>query len=421
MTKIELVMSRYEGDHHIRKLGFVLPITNSERMSFACPRLWSYSYVECFEDSGHSDAITYGVIWHKFLEILLSEMRLYDRVLSSAETLQIVDTYLGETIKECLIESGGDDLLTEYINFDKINPLYETIKTNIIGWMLSWKDIMDDYRVLEIELAVSSPIFDDNGDVYHHNGYIVEEEDHIRLATTGEEKVAKPVSIPFIKVGKIDVLLECRRTGDLWVCDHKTTSSPSSFDSSIPYDVQLPSYAFLLYYEINEGFLQKYKGRKVGGIFYDVYKSSVNNSPKLLKNGKLSTAKSSAVPSWIYEQAIHDNNLPISEYRNHLAYIKNNVDTRYYLHRFLHLLPSDLERCASEDYAIAEQISKKRSALVKIDQSSDADAFDVIAYRFPLCQRYGNCKFSSVCVANNHPSVIYLNKNPKIKWVRKTQ
>lgn len=418
MGDIKLIMDRYENEERIQDLGFVVPFTNSERMNFACPRLWTLGNVECFESMGHSDAITYGVIWHSLLETILYEIKTYDRVFSIDETMAMLDEILLPTIHRCLIDSGGEEYLNEYINFDKVEPLIDTLKTNVVGWMISWKDIIDSYRVLEIEVPVAAPVWNPLGEVAKFDVYVVEEDEGIRLARTSEAHKARKLRLPFWKVGKIDVVLQCRRTGKLWVCDHKTTSTPSSFDSSIPYDVQLPSYAYLLKYEIQNGSLTQYKDFDVGGIFYDVYKSSANSSPKILKSGKLSTAKNSAVPSWIFEKFVIEGGYPMSQYKNHIQYIKNNVDKRYYLHRFLHLLPSDIERCSAEDFAIATQIAKKRSELVNINKYTYKADFDTIAYRFPLCQRYGNCRFSSICVANNHPAVIDINRTPKVQWVQ---
>ena len=418
MDNIKLIMDRYENEDRIQNLGFVVPFTNSERMNFACPRLWTLGNVECFESEGHSDAITYGVIWHSLLETILREIKTYERAFSKEETEAILEEILIPTIHRCIIESGGDEYLDEYINFEKMEPLIETLQTNIIGWMISWVDIIHDYRVLEVEVPVCAPVWNPLGEIAKFDVYVVEEDDFIRLATTSEASVARKVRLPFWKVGKIDAILQCRKTGDLWVCDHKSTSAPSSFDSSIPFDVQLPSYAYLLEYEISKGELQKYKDFDVGGIFYDVYKSSANSTPKILKSGKLSTSKSSAVPSWIYEKAVKDNNLPMSEYKAHIQFIKNNVDKRYYLHRFLHLLPSDIERCSAEDFAIAKEMAKKRSELVNINKYTYKADFDTVAYRFPLCQRYGNCRFSSICDANNHPAVIGINRTPKVQWVQ---
>ena len=412
-----LIMKRYQDCQRIKDLGMVVPFTNSERMNFACPRLWTLSNVECFDEDHHSDAITYGTIWHSFLEMILLEMRDNDSTLSEERLLQIVDTQLKSFIENELIEIGGDGYLQEYIMFDKLDDVFVRIRNGVIGWMVSWVSVMDDYRILEIELPIAAPVIDQFGDIARFDFFVVNEGEFLRPACSSEAVTAQKMRLPFWKVGKADVLLECRRTGDLWVCDHKTTSVPSSFDSAIPYDIQLPSYAYLLQYEIEKGALTKYKGKKIGGIFYDIVKSNISSQPKLLKKGGLSKAKNSGVCSWVYKQAVLKHKLPMSEYRNHITFLKNNVDARHFLHRFLHLTPSDLDRCSAEDYAIASQIAKKRSELVNINKYSYKADFNVIAYRFPLCQRYGNCRFSSICIANTHPAVITINSNPQIKWV----
>lgn len=424
---MKLLMNRYEKSERILNLGMVVPFTNTERINFGCPKLWAFGNVENYDENHPSEAITYGVLWHAFLEMLLKQMRDHDRALTTDELLCIVDADLRPLIENGILEIGGEDFLQECLMFGKCEDMFLRIRNGVVGWMLSWKSIMEDYRVLDIEITVAAPVMqrDDNpkwGEKkYFHvprfDFYVVEEEDHIRPARTGEANIANKMKLPFWKVGKIDVLLECRRTGDLWICDHKTSSSPSSFESNIPFDIQLPSYAYLLEWEINHGELQKYKGKKVAGLFYDIVKSKITSKPKLLKNGQLSLAKNVNIASFMFEETIKEHKLGISKYASHIQYLKNNVDPKLYVHRFVHLTKSDIDRCGAEDFAIACQIAEKRSQLVNINKYTYNHDFNVIAHRYPLCTKYGNCRFSSICVANNHPAVIGINSNSKVKWV----
>ena len=63
-----LYYNRYEESERIKKLGRVMPFSNTERMNFACPRLWTYSHVQNYSVNEKSGALSYGIIWHTLLE-----------------------------------------------------------------------------------------------------------------------------------------------------------------------------------------------------------------------------------------------------------------------------------------------------------------------------------------------------------------
>ena len=415
-----LELKRYEDSERIQKLGMVVPFSNTERTSFGCPRLWAFDHVQNYATEEKSDALMYGVIWHSLLEQILIGVKESDSLPTKDALSHFLNENLTPIIENAYLSSGDASLLDEAIQFGKVEDIERRIMNAIPGWILSWKDIIKRFKVLEIELTVAAPVVTVEGEIAKFSTFIVDEGDHLRLARIGEYGKSKSAELPYYKIGKIDCLLEERSTGELWICDHKTSSSPASYENSITYDLQLPSYASLLDWEINDGWLQKYKGKEITGIIYDICHSKIPSIPKLLKSGKLSTAKNSGVPSWIFEDAIEHYGLGKSQYKDHLEFLRNNVDTKKFMQRYYYINEQDIDRCASEDFGIASAMNRKRNELVLTEEDSKLD-FDAVAYRYPICQKYGSCKFSSICLADNHPKVIIEEKSTKIRWLNQNQ
>ena len=417
MSEYTLQLERYDESDRIKKLGMVMPFSNTERSSFGCPRLWTLDYVQNYKTEEKSDALMYGVIWHCLLEKILLDVKQTDKLINCNDVAAFLNEHLTPTIENCYLSSGDASFLEEAMSFGKIEEIEQRVINALPGWVLSWQEVIKRFKVLEVELTLAAPVVDYNGEIKKFPVYVVEDGDTVRPARIGEGNKDNRKEIPYYKIGKIDCLLEERTTGDLWICDHKTSSSPSSYENSLTYDLQLPSYASLLDYEINDGELQQYKGKEITGVMYDICHSKISSIPKLLKSGKLSTAKNAGITSWIFEDAIEHYGLGKSQYKDHIEYLKNNVDTKKFMQRYYYVNEQDIERCASEDFGVASAMNRKRSQLAMTEEDSKLE-FDEIAYRYPVCQKYGNCKFSSICLADNHPSVIMDHKSDKINWLR---
>ena len=390
-----------------------MPFSNSERDSFGCLRLWSLSYVQNYRTEDRAEALTYGTIWHTILEKVLLEVKENDTWMTEERLTEILNDDLLPIIENEYLSSGDAQALEEAMSFGKIDEIQERIINAIPGWLISWKEVFSKFKILEVEVPLAAPVVDVDGNIAKFSVPIIKEGDVYRPARIGES--GEYAKIPYYKIGKVDCLLEDRVTGDLWICDHKTTGSPSSFENSIPFDVQLPSYASLLDWEINYGELQKYKGKRITGVMYDICHSKISSIPNLLKSGKLSMAKNAGITSWIFEQAIELYGLGRSQYRSHLEFLRNNVDNKKFFQRYYYISETDIDRCASEDFGIANAMNHKRNSLNRL-KKDDKDGFDAEAYRYPICKKYGNCKFSSICLADNHPSVIMVENDTPILW-----
>mgnify|MGYP001445743371 CR=1 FL=1 len=410
-----LHFNRYEESERIQKLGMVIPFSNTERMNFACPRLWTYKHIQNYTVSEKAEALSYGTIWHTILEHILLKAKDQDKIDSENAITEYVEEIIDSVIENYFMENGNEDSLNENHQFGFIQEIRDRITLAIPGWYRSWVDLLERFKVLEVELVVCAPILDYNGEIAKFPTYIMENDKYARPSRIGELEGSKLVDIPYYKIGKIDVLLQERSTLDLWICDHKTSGSPANYENSITFDVQLPSYASLLDYEINYGALQNLKGCEIRGVIYDISHSKIKGIPDLLKSGKLSKAKNAGLTSWIFEKAIAHYELGRSQYADHIEFLKNNADPKKNFQRYFYLNMEDIDRCTDEDYGIAYNMSNKRKSLVEITADSVVD-FNAISYRYPICQKYGNCTFSSFCLANTLPAVIELEIEDQIKW-----
>lgn len=410
-----LYYNRYEDSERVKKLGKVLPFSNTERMNLACPRLWTYSHVQNYRIKEKGEALSYGIIWHTLLEHILLQAKEEDKFMSEKEIKDYVKDNITAIIENYYMDNINEETLNENFLFGTIQDIQERIQNAIVGWHRSWKEFMEQYKILEVELVVCAPVLNYEGNINKFPTYIREMPEYSRPSRIGEKNKSKLIEIPYYKVGKIDVLVQDRNNGDLWICDHKTSSSPAQYENMVAFDVQLPSYASILDYEILFGDLQHLQGNKIAGVIYDIAHSKIKGIPDLLKSGKLSKAKNSGMTSWIMEDAIKKYGLSISDYKDHLQYVRNNTDTKRNFQRYFHLTQEDMDRCADEDYGLAYTIANKRRQLVEISEDSIVD-FNAISYRYPICQKYGNCTFSSFCLANTQPSVIELEQVDIIKW-----
>lgn len=411
-----LKFNRYDEFERVKSLGMVMPFTNTDRMNFGCPRLWAYNNIQNYVVGDKAEALSYGVIWHSLLEKILIEVKELDEMITEERLNEIVENDLSLIIQEFFLKEGSEDSYNQQLQFGKIDELEQRIKNAITGWWLSWCEFLKRFKVLAVEVPVCAPVIEPDGSVAKFPTYVVNAGEYFRPSRIGELEKSKLLNLSWVKLGKIDVLVEERCSGDLWICDHKTSSSPSLYENNIPFDVQLPSYASLLDYEKNWGSLTHLKDRKISGVIYDISNSKVKGIPELLKSGKLSKAKNAATPSWIYKKALEKYGLPLSQYKDHIEYLENNADPKKNFQRYYYLTEEDIDRCTDEDYGIALAMSNKRRSLVEISEDSFVD-FNSIAYRYPACQKYGNCTFSTFCLANNQPSVIDLENDDSIKWM----
>ncbi len=411
--------------------GAALVFTNSERSALICPRFYAYQHIQNVENSTRAAALSYGSIAHLFLEEVLRSVMANDAVPSLVELLAIHRAKTPQFIQE---EATAAQV---YIDPD---PIMANIEKSLIGWRNNFVKLMNDWEVIGVELEFVAPIlnrqdqplirtlpvvlfkYDDGrewarparaGEALRTSGGY-----ELNLSNAELERAkdcariqVREWEMPLMIAGKVDALLRNRTDPTkLAVLDHKTTSSLAKYTKNAKYDIQLPTYAYLVQHGTNQHGTRV--SGNVGAVFYDLLHSKIPDPPKPLKSGKLSKARVGC-PSWIYRQAISDNNLSVEDYADTLAELELNTDRKYFDIIRRDMFPDDVDRCKGELFGVATEIADRRSRLAAADLSDDF-AVDSIVPRQPhQCILWGDCKFSQICIANNQFNVI-LSSEPTI-------
>lgn len=434
MKPIRTILSRYEDKFtELSEPSYI--ITNSERMSMICPRFWMYEYVQNISVGEKADALNYGVIVHQFLEIVLHEAK-DTGVFPSLDQLKDLHTKITpKLIEEELTGQGITD------NPEMIASIFDNMKRSLQGWRDQWIVLLEEWTIIGVELELLAPIKDRSGKDYREDVKVVKMTNsdgsiYMRPVRQGENlidagdrslifsneeiellKEAEKVEIvdhnmPFYITGRVDcLLLNKADPNKLAVLDHKTTSQLWKYEKNAPYDIQLPTYAYLIENGINLGDIDL-SGKRVSTVMYDLLHSKVPTPPKPLKSGKFSTRQN--CPSWIFEEGIKQKGLDINDYQAVFDELKEN-DTKYFKIVERDLFNEDTQRIEGELYYICKKMIEHRNAIsdVAID---DLIGIDGACARQPYnCIVWNNCKFSTNCL-NNSIEYVNIEGKPKIYW-----
>lgn len=412
-----LMIRRYERNKRINSLGIAICHTHSEFMSSACTKLWYYKYYKCYSDSGFKASLVYGVLFHIVIEEVINNISKVSFKPSRCQYfLDLLKDSSNKVYDEMSENCEGNQLLELE---EELDSCKDRIVNIIDGWYSFWIDIVKDYDVLATEKVLIKPILDSEGkqlttDVAVNAFYDAGNRDIVMIqkdsCDAGSDTVM--MEVPVYKIGTVDVILQHKETKGLYILDHKTSGSPSSYSSRLKFDLQLQSYAALLRYEITHGSMQEYKDCKIDGIWWDISHSNTPSLPKRLASGKLSTAKRAA-PYWQYLDAIEEYKLDLSDYKDHIEYLKD-VSFKYVSLVTDIVTKDQMDIIDKEDFVQAAQINKMRSELQSLESDTDADK---IVYRWPQCQIYNSCSFSSPCLANTPYNIILNRQVPQFSWL----
>ena len=421
--KYKTVFSRYD-DPRIEALGAAWLVTNSDKGTFGCKRKFAWTNVECIEQEGKNEALSYGSAWHYWMEEIIGFIKKEDRVPDKAEHWKLFQEKIHSVLDKALEEIPDENKRQE-----AKEDFYERIFRSVEGWRLNWeKQIHPHYKVLEVEMVVVAPIMDEEGNRFKPQMPILAndrlEPTIMRPPLVGEithkrfEKAVwheKTVEWDWYKVGKIDVLLEHRQSGNLVILDHKTSQYPSTYENKFMFDMQMPSYGALLKWEIEHGdYYNQYKGRHIEGMIWDICHSKIPPIPQPLKDGTLSTKRTCA--SWVFKMALKKFQLDMTpDYEAFIKKAETTYDPKYFVIVKSFLTQNTIDRCAFEDYALAEEMQR---FLIKLYRANPAHSkqFDMLAPRYPLCDKYGKCGISNICIANYTPCAILHVRQPKLYW-----
>ena len=309
--KVELQASRYENEEIIKELGLSFVFSNSERNELGCPRRWYFSYHQNLRLNNIPFSFQYGIYWHEIMENLFLFWKLKDKDISSFQediSLQRIISRVMQEIESDAKEKGiyDDDLMFQ-------------LSESLIGYINLFGEVSKHFKVLEVEVPLRSPVLNYKGEHFKSKVILEDLGDRYIIANPHTMRAKKrEVEMPFYVIGRADAIVQSRESGDIFIYDHKTTSSINRFMNTVEVDPQLVSYAAMFDYEKTEGSLQKYKNNKIGGVIYGLSNNNKTSEPKKLKNGSLSKARHLKIPTWTYRRFIVDNELNILDYKDHM-------------------------------------------------------------------------------------------------------
>lgn len=235
------------------------------------------------------------------------------------------------------------------------------------GYHERWSETFDQYRVVEVESEFSFPLVNPK---------------------------TKARSRTFIEAGKIDAILQHRRSERYVVLEHKTTAddidSGSDYWSKLGMDTQCTKYILAL----------RFRGLHVGNLLYDVIHKpgsrprqiplvdeegvkvvlDANGERVRTANGKKWRETSDPEKGWILQSALET---PAQYGDRLLAEICEEPD-RYFAHREVARLDTDLLEYMTDAWSLAQEILFRRQS-------------ENWARNPDVCSRFGKCEFYELC------------------------
>lgn len=123
----------------------------------------------------------------------------------------------------------------------------------------------------------------------------------------------------------VDLVVEDKRTKQLWTWDHKTRKNFSDSDTML-IDPQLTLYYFGL---------ERMGYTPMGGVMYNEICTKPPTVPRLLKAGGLSQAKNISTDIYTYMAAIKNHGLDVDDYREILAHIAITSKDKFFRRTYL--------------------------------------------------------------------------------------
>ena len=206
-----------------------------------------------------------------------------------------LSTYTDCQMKWYLIYKLGYKFSNKHTEFGTI--VHNTLETRIVPDEFNYENIREDFKIRSWQ---------------DYFGVIFEEVDNILKDYTPLYNEIVLENDNFI--GVVDKILKDEDNNHMLI-DYKTTARPKTY-MDIENDAQLYFYAYL-YNKIKGVPLDKIK---VG--YMNIPKSDVA-TPKVLKNGTLSKAKSQKTTYNLYYKAIKENKLDVADYKDILEDLKD--------------------------------------------------------------------------------------------------
>jgi len=407
--------------------GRVVTVTNSERGDTACDLRWWFRHGELIE-SAPTRPMDLGTAFHAAMEDIYRWWMEHDAPYpmsgpwecawcidkpSEANAPETDCPHCGNTWKGPVARYADEwrKLAAERASgtiqpgvfgpesVEEADKMAETLSRCVDGYLRWWGQGPPDYRVIAVEKMIGRPIVHPTTGLplmtpvtlvgTPGSGYY--------FATRMDSEAGcktKTFRWPWYVVGKADAIGQDRSSGRLILIEHKSTAQVEHLIAGLTDDPQTITYQWIL-----EHVATTIPGvpadRPVMGGIFDVASSSMQRDPKVLKAGGLSVDAGALTPSWRYLDAIAREGLDPAVYADHVRYLREFMDPRFYRREPIWYGVETISRVADEWYAHAQRIaSMRRKAMESFDAVEVARAFP----RTPICRLPGGaCTFRGIC------------------------
>lgn len=403
--KLHALVPRYPD---LSDVGRAIVITNSERNAAACPLRHWYRYVLGLDlPPREVTAAGFGTGFHSVMETLFQNAK---------ETESVPEwAVASEAIEKVVAEWG--DLISDSYNPQQYAEDAARLRGVVDAWWRRFNigRFLDEFEIVDVERAFVAPIRNPaTGATLRASMKIVEDEDDsgrfLRLARPGEQDWRR-VQWPWLFAGRIDLVVANRRTGVLWLLDHKTTTRTAGLASTLSVDPQAPSYAWLV---------EQQTGSRVAGFMWNIVDSSAPGEPRILKSGKLSVASNQKVPSWKVREWLEarerDGGVEPSESeREFVEQQERAVDPRWCQIEQHGIGREEVAIAGVEIHATALRLAE----LYRNGLTDDRTALATTHPRVPVCRAAGAfCSYRGPCSADGPLARSAFETRPSRSWHR---
>lgn len=454
---MQMIHPRYgDGDTVIGLPARAVTFTNSERVTAACPLRWLFAEAEGLRPTTRSAALAMGTAFHACVEDVHRWWQHHDSEYPGIGAMCAwcrPDYHLGDPVflraSDCQHCGGSgrgpvaqhwqawqDHALADAsgaYTHEQAQADAERLRRMFEGWLhVHGRDPDPDYRIVAPEMRLAAPVFNPStGKRYAPATWLVPDRGGWRLARVSEAALpgAKRVRWPMYQLLTVDALIQHRTTGDLYVYECKTASSPERRMQSVSVDPQLAGYVWAAQHAVRAGLIPGVSPDcAVRGYVFDVTCNRMQHDPEPLAPVKVKALhpdtgepykirgrwvyevdaqgqpierspgmkrSGSTIPSWRFRAALEASGLPVAEYEDHLLTLMSTTDRKLYVREWVTSGAEVGARYAREAFAIARQLAGWRRRAAEL---TSPEARDVQFPRQAVCISGYGCAYRAPCL-----------------------
>jgi hypothetical protein len=300
-------------------------IRTHDRLTFkSCREKWNFGSKirEDWEPFVAAKPLDFGIAIHAAAEVL------YDPATWGLPRDVVEATAMAKFLEVCGVQKkqtlhyrNSEDLAVEVeIDFTERLELGKAM----LQQFFKWSRQHDDFTPLAVEIEFEVPIcvpadLAEEINAYEHDGIYVQfkavwSDENQQFELYARSEATEQEWWPVVYQGKVDLLLQDKKTGLYWIDDHKTAAQMSSLDW-LPLDDQIGSYVWAL---------SKMLKLPIAGFMYTEIFKKILHQPMRLKAGGLSRNKQQDTNEELYLEAIAEEGLRVEDYADFLQFLREN-------------------------------------------------------------------------------------------------